>query len=61
MECTSYFLLSNGKHNITSLSLLVGATVHVDTDIALHDSVKQPIKYHNSECAYYEEHACCLG
>ena len=26
-ECTSYFLFSNCKHNITSLSLLVGTTV----------------------------------
>ena len=25
--CTSYFLLSNCKHNITSLSLLAGTTV----------------------------------
>ena len=27
VECTSYFLLSNCKHNITSLSLLAGTTV----------------------------------
>ena len=27
VECTSYCLLSNGKHNFTSLSLLAGRTV----------------------------------
>ena len=35
LECTSYVLLNNCKRNITSLSLLVGTTVHEASFIRL--------------------------